>query len=661
MKYFACAYYPEYWGIERVKTDARLMRDAGINVVRIGEFAWSHLEQRESEYRTEWLSKALEVLDEHEIQVVLCTPTAAAPPWLVEKHPEILAVDKNGRSAWLGARQHTCYTSPIYRQYAGLIIDQLCSVASSHTNVLAWQIDNEIGHTIFGLCHCEACQSAFRLWLEDRYGTIDSLNQAWGNGFWGMLYSEWSQIRLGDLGKVQSSSQVLDSLRFHSFERNGYLYEQVQKIRDAFPNALITTNSVSGITDRYESYADLDRSGVDIYPTSEMFSKATYLADLFRPFKKDAPLWVLETGIGGQGYFGAPHNDRLRSQYWQFIARGAEMISIFRWRTCLSGYEKDLMGIIGHSGVPRERYQKLKECIAEVNSVAPLLQSLPMPRATAGLVFDHENHWASSSGHWSEWEKYEECSHWAHQQLSDAGMVVDIISSKCELSSYRILVVHAMLHVSEEFAARLSDYVKNGGILFMMGMTGMFTDNATYLPEPGPEHLQDLLGLQIADQLVVVSFDDGASHNADDHKLRFSGKIDKESVRGIADHWLADIELKDGKALLTFENSALRGRPAVVEKRTGHGISFYIGGAKIDDRSMSQLLDYACGQVAFSRPPVLPMGVERVERGNVTFFINHSSVPVSFPYSLPATARIGSFSSGIVKLDAYDVCLLEML
>lgn len=657
MKYFACAYYPEYWGIERAKTDAQLMRDAGINVVRIGEFAWSHLEQREGEYRTEWLSQTLEVLGTYDIQAILCTPTASAPPWLVAKYPEILSVNKDGRPAWVGVRQHACYTSPVYRHYASVIIEKLCSVADAHSNVLGWQIDNEIGHTVFGLCHCEVCQSAFQLWLADRYGTIDSLNQAWGNGFWGMLYSEWRQIRLGDMGKVQSSSHVLDSLRFHSSERNGYLRLQVEQIRSRFPTTLITTNSMSGISDRYEAYVDLDRAGVDIYPTSETFSNTAYLADLFRPFKKETPLWVLETGIGGQGYVGAPHNERLRAQYWQFIARGAEMISIFRWRTCLSGYEKDLMGIIGHSGVPRERYKKLKECISEVNSVAPLLQSLPMPRAVAGLVFDPENHWAACSGHWSEWERYEECSRWAHKQLSDTGMVVDVISTKCDLASYRILVMHAMLHVSEEFASKLCDYVEGGGILIMMGMAGMFTGNATYLPYPGPDRLQSLLGLTIEDQLVIVSFDGDVS--ADGGKVSFSGKLDHENVRGTADHWLADIELTDGKVLMSFENSALKGQPAVVEKASGAGVSLYIGAAKIDDLTMSRLLDHACAQVGLLKPARLPKGVERVERGRATFFINHTSQPVSVPCDFPAAARIGSFSDGVVRLDAYDVCLLE--
>lgn len=659
MKYFACAYYPEYWGIDRVREDARLMRNAGINVVRIGEFSWSHLEQRAGEYRTDWLSRSLEIFEEYGIDAVLCTPTASAPPWLVRKHPEILAVNKDGRSAWLGVRQHTCYTSPVYREYARLVIDKLCSVATNHKNILGWQIDNEIGHTIFGLCHCDACQKGFRQWLENRHGTIDALNNAWGNAFWSLFYSDWDEIRLGDLNMTLSSSHVLDTLRFHSDRKNAYLRAQAEQIRGYFPDALITTNSVSGISNRHTLYKHLDVAAVDVYPASDVFFKPAYQMDLFRGFKKDVPFWVLETGIGGQGYAGDPHNRRLRAQYWQFLARGAEMVSIFRWRTCLSGYEKDLMGILGHSGIPRARYQRLKECIAEIKSVEALLQSLPMPKATAGLIFDHENHWAFCGGHWSEWAKYEEINMWLHGLLTQAGVMTDVISSECEFADYKILVVPSLLHVSREVAEKLSTYVEEGGVLIMLGGTGMFTENATFLSTPGPAYLQELLGISIEDQLVVVHLADGTDTDAGNEPVRFSGNPEAMELKGTAFYWLADMELKGGSVLMEFENSGLKGQPAVVEKRSGRGMALYIGAAKTDDETMRRLLDYVMSQRGIAKPPKLPHGVERIERGHVTFLINHSDREVSFPWNQKAEARIGSFDDGVVTLGSYDVCLLE--
>ena len=97
MKYTGCAYYPEYWGPERVKIDAALMKEAGINIVRIGEFAWSRLEPKEGEYSFEWLHDAIGTLDEYGISVMLCTPTAAPPAWLTAKHPEMLLVGEDGK------------------------------------------------------------------------------------------------------------------------------------------------------------------------------------------------------------------------------------------------------------------------------------------------------------------------------------------------------------------------------------------------------------------------------------------------------------------------------------------------------------------------------------------------------------------------------------
>lgn len=654
MKYFSCAYYPEYWGLDRVKVDAVLMRDAGINTVRIGEFAWSRLEPEEGRFEFDWLHGAIDILADHGIKVVLCTPSAAAPAWLVRQHPETLILSKNGRRAFFGLRQHTCYTSPVYRRYVAAIVERLATEMKEHSNILGWQIDNEIGHTIFGLCHCEACQVAFRDWLKQRYVSLDGLNQAWGNGFWSMDYSDWDQVRLGDMDMPQGSSHVQDSLRFHSAMKIDYLMQQADIIRSHNEDTLVTTNHMSEVADRYKAHADLDRASMDIYPLFDDFPWLAYWSDLYRSFKPGLPLWVLETGNGGHGYPGVPHNDRLRAHFWHFFARGAEMVTVFRWRNCLSGYEKDLMGILGHSGVPRKRYKMFQKCTAEINQVTADLGELPLPQADAAVIFDQENLFASCAGRWSEWTIYEEINRAAHRSLTEAGLLTDVIPVNRDLSGYKIVIVPSLAHVKDEFAERLKDFVKAGGIALVTGMTGTFDNNAKYLLSPWPQHLRDLLGISLEDQMVVV--DDKEADPA--NRVMFSGTIDHQKLNGFARHWIGDVELNGGTALMTFENSALKGQPAVVEKRTGHGVTLYVAASVIDPKTLSALVSYTSSIAEISRTE-MPLNVEMTKRGDVTFIINHGEKAVSIPWDKNGTAVLGNYADGVIALGGYDVCVTK--
>ena len=83
-------YYPEHWDPIEWVQDVKRMRELGIRVVRIGEFAWSRIEPVSGEYQLDWLDEAIDVLADAELQIVLGTPTATPPKWLVDRFPDIL-------------------------------------------------------------------------------------------------------------------------------------------------------------------------------------------------------------------------------------------------------------------------------------------------------------------------------------------------------------------------------------------------------------------------------------------------------------------------------------------------------------------------------------------------------------------------------------------
>ena len=186
-------YNPEQWPEEVWQEDVRLMREAGVNLVSIGIFSWSRLEPSEGNYDFAWLDRVLDLLHEGGIAADLATATASPPPWLVTKHPEVLPVTADGIRLWHGARQHYCPSSPIYRDAARRLVEQLAGRYAEHPALAMWHVNNEYGCHVAS-CFCDVSAAAFREWLKARHGSIEGLNKAWGTAFWSQRYSDWSEV-----------------------------------------------------------------------------------------------------------------------------------------------------------------------------------------------------------------------------------------------------------------------------------------------------------------------------------------------------------------------------------------------------------------------------------------------------------------------------------
>ena len=247
---FGVDYYPEHWGEVRWPFDADLMRQAGINTVRLAEFAWSRLEPSRDSFDFSWLDRAIDILAARDISVILGTPTAAPPAWLVDEHPEILPVNEDGQRAGFGMRRHYCPTQPIFHEATRRVVTAMARHYAAHPAVIAWQTDNELGNTANGgRCYCSCCKDAFHKWLWRRYGSLEELNRRWGTVFWSQEYSAWDQIplpmrnvRSGAPGSAHNPALYLDFARFSSDSWVRYQQVQVSILRAVCQNHTITHN-----------------------------------------------------------------------------------------------------------------------------------------------------------------------------------------------------------------------------------------------------------------------------------------------------------------------------------------------------------------------------------------------------------------------------------
>ncbi|MGD9048915.1 MAG: beta-galactosidase, partial [Anaerolineae bacterium] len=262
MFYFGVDYYPEHWPEKRWLEDARLMAEAGLNVARLAEFAWSRIEPREGEYDFDWLDHAILILADRGIRVILGTPTASPPPWLMARLPDAFRVREDGQRVTFGNRREYCPNNPDYQEHSRRIVTRMAEHYAGHPAVIGWQIDNEFGDR----CYCPVCATAFQGWLRQRYGTLDELNERWGTIFWSHVYTDWAQIPVPlTTGGAPNPGLALDFSRFMSDSYVAYQQMQIDILRErcqpsGAARRQVISHNLMGFKYDLINYFDLARS-----------------------------------------------------------------------------------------------------------------------------------------------------------------------------------------------------------------------------------------------------------------------------------------------------------------------------------------------------------------------------------------------------------------
>ncbi|MDK1031060.1 MAG: beta-galactosidase [Planctomycetia bacterium] len=666
MKYRGLAYYPEYWPEERWDEDIRLMLDANVNIVRIGEFAWTRMEPAEGKFTLNWLHRIVEKLGAAGIDVMLSTPTATPPAWLTSAHPDTLVVTEDGVRLRHGRRRHGCPLSKTYRRHTERIVDRLTREFSKYQNVVAWQIDNEVGSET-GFCHCPACEEAFRQWLRDRYGTIEELNRRWGTGFWSMDYCDWDQIRLGKAGS-DYPSHVLDCRRFWSWSFIDFVRHQVEIIRKNHPSANVNTNMMGPIYPEI-NYFDLaphiDVAPDDLYFDIGPMDVSAFACNIFRSYKPGRAFWLAETGTTALKPGKNPLHAQFRAWAWHAIARGNEAHFIFRWRTCPSGQEQELYGVLECSGLPGRKHKAVKEMFAEFARLGPELQAAPLPKADVALILDYDVVWGYDSSFIAEQMQYNAHVYKMHEFLYHRNVLADIIPPARDLSEYKAVILPSVAMVDADFADRLREFVRSGGVVLATPQLACRDRNNNYITARPPVGLNDLFGLSVEGGTFLNSAagpDEGIwrpAPNWRDVEVRVRLDAPGAAAEGKAVRWMEEVTLAGGKAIATFEEDQYEGCPAVVENRIGSGTAIYAA-AYFDDALTDALIGRALDAAGIEAFPETPRWVEIVQRGSLTFLINNLSRPVEVKLPLPdAEALLGDYSCGVCRLEPFGVCVLK--
>lgn len=563
--YHGAAWYPELWEEAVLEQDMALMKEAGINVVRIGEFAWAAMEPVEGEIDLSFFVRVIERLYENGIETVLCTPTPTPPVWLTHGHPERSYVDADGRVMGHGSRQHICTNNAYFREKAAIITEHIAKAAGRLPGLIAWQIDNEFKAHV-SACMCGTCKSLWHRWLEEKYGTVEALNEAWGAKIWSEAYQSFDQVPQPGPAPFLHNASLLTLYRLFSMEKIAeFADEQAAVIRN-YSDAPITHNSsVAFHVDNERLFRNLDFASFDTYAGFGNYPAYLINCDLWRNFKQGKGFWIMETSpsfAASLESYAAPHpNGYLKAEAAAAYALGAEAFCYWLWRQQRAGCEQPHGSVLSTWGQPTAGYRNVLEAETVRKELEPVMLASRPARAEVAMTY------SDRAKVFLQTEPHRKLNHRGlvtdfYARLLSMGIHRDLIPEDGDLAGYKLLFTPFLHYISPEYRERALRLVKDGGVWVVGPMSGDRTEHHTY-------HTDAALG-----ELELAA---GA-------ETKFTYPMDGTDTVGHAfgvtaplSLWSAVFEPKEAQAVGVLERGLTPGYAFITERRLGKGKLVLLG------------------------------------------------------------------------------------
>lgn len=576
-------YNPDQWPEEVWDDDVRLMKKAGVNLVSVGIFSWAKIETSEGVYDFDWLDCIIDKLGEAGIAVDLASATASPPMWLTQAHPEVLWKDYRGDVCQPGARQHWRPTSPVFREYALKLCRAMAEHYKGNPYVVAWHVSNEYGcHNRFD--YSEDAEHAFQQWCEERYGTIDAVNDAWGTAFWAQRMNDFSEIVpprfIGD-GNFMNPGKLLDFKRFSSDALKAFYIAERDTLAEITPDLPLTTNfmvSASGSVLDYDDWGDeVDFVSNDHYfiPGEAHLDELAFSASLVDGIARKDPWFLMEHSTSAVNWREINYRKepgQLVRDSLAHVAMGADAVCYFQWRQSKAGAEKFHSAMVPHAGEDSAVFRDVCELGTDLNKLSDegILGSR-LAKSRVAVVFDYESEWATehTATPTQHVHHVDEPLAW-FRALADQGVTADVVPVRGAWDDYEMVVLPSVYLLSEETTRRVRDYVVGGGRLVVTYYTGISDEKDHVWLGGYPGSIRDVVGVRVEEFMPM----------GDD----FTGVPDRlELSNGAVAHDIADVigSVDESATVLeTFKDdpwTGMDGAPAIVAHTFGEGRSVYVG------------------------------------------------------------------------------------
>ncbi|MDB5530173.1 MAG: beta-galactosidase [Devosia sp.] len=608
-------YYPEHWPEAWWESDAARMAEVGIKFVRIGEFAWSKFEPTPGDLQFGWIIRAMDVLGRHGLQVIVGTPTATPPRWMIDKHPDMLSVDKEGRQRGFGSRRHYDFSHLGYREEAGRITRLLADAVGDHPALAGWQTDNEYGCHDTTYSYSPAAKAGFQAWLAEKYGTVDALNAAWGNIFWSMEYNRFDQVELPNLLVTEAApAHSLDFRRYASAQVAAFNKVQFDILKARRADLPVIHNFMSRTSDfdHYEVAKTLDIASWDSYPLGHLAvsdepeelkhqymrqgdpDNAAFHHDLYRTVGHGR-WWIMEQQPGPVNWADFnpdPLPGMARLWAWEAFAHGAEVVSYFRWRQAPFAQEQMHAGLLRPDSEPAPAHGEAMQVAQELKATG--IDGVA-GKARVAVVYDYQSEWA-----WEIQPQAKGFSHGAHVRavysaFRKHGVDIDILSpDTTSFAGYDIVAIPALFAWNDALRTAIETFE---GQLLIGPRSGSKTQDFAIPSTLAPDLPRNMLDLRV----TRVSSTDPV------HQTPVKGG-------GAVHHWRERVET-GGEVIIADEDDL----PVLVSQ----GKLFYLT-ASGNKALVQRVVDYL---IAEADLPVLnlPAGVRCRVRGGFRIYVNYGA------------------------------------
>ena len=623
-------YYPEQWDPALMGPDMDTICEMGGDTIRIAEFSWHLMERTEGCYDFSFFDGVIAMAKAKGLKVIMGTPTAAVPAWLVKKHPDILSQSEDGQRRAFGGRHVCCYNSPLLYEYSEKIVRALAGHYKGEAQIAAWQVDNEIGHEGSDLCWCPRCRRAFRRYLHDKFGgDIRRLNDTYGAAFWSHGYNDFDEIPLPSATITTHDPALrLDWERFRSRSLCRFLDFQARLIREIDPQAVIIHDFPGGGLDKHVDYSQaaksLDVAAYNDYPVwggqKEPLPphEIAFELDYIRGLRREN-FWITEAIMGAQGHDVTgflPRPGQAKLWSYQGMAHGCSSLLYFRYRGACKGAEQFCYDILDADNVKGRKFYEVQSFFRDIRQYAQALES-PI-RPDVAIVYDYDS---LASFRIQRQSVLLDCPgemKKLYKAFYDVNVPVDVIPAEAELSRYKAVLLPQMIVAKPEFQAKAERFVRDGGTLVLTYRNAVKDpDNNIPFGVPLPAGYAGLAGavveetesLQEADAFPVIG--QGAFAGAKGH-----GGIFRDML-----------VVRDAEVLYRYGDPFYSEFAAVTRKRHGNGAVYYLG-CSLDADTTARLMGTVLADCQIDPIPS-PDGVEIVTRGGegqrIRMLLNHNA------------------------------------
>ena len=642
-------YYPEHWDSKDYREHARLMKEAGFNVLRTAEFAWSKFEPVEGQYDFTWLDEAMDIWQEYGIKVVLGTPTAAPPKWLNDSR-DILMRDRYGRKRDWGSRRECCANNDAYIEASRKIVEKMAEHYGKHPAVIGWQIDNEFGCHGSTRCYCDSCQKKFVGWLKNKYSSIEELNSKWGTAFWSLTYDSFDDVILPKYNSCEpenahgwshNPSLDLEYRRFASDSWVSYQKMQIDIIRN-YSDKPINTNMMGHFADidYYKMARDLDYVAWDNYPQDQWsvqeHEHVSMAHEIMRGVKnKNFVVTEEQSGPCGWDVMGpTPEPGQIRLWAWQAIAHGAEGILYFRFKALHYGMEQYWYGVLDHDGIPRRRYFEIQQTGKELAKLEKYIVGARNDYEVL-MVRSYDNIWAHDIKRHAGTFNYHDVEYGYFKANNDLNIQTAV--SKGDYTGYKIVYMPAYNLVDEKEIEKAKDFVQKGGTLVVTYRSGQRDEYNNIRLDTLPGAFRELAGIEVEEFDAVRK------------PTHIGGRI-SSSVKV----WADIIKPVTAETISYYSDRYFKGSSAITVNNYGRGKVYYVG-CDLEAEALSNLVKMISLDVEVDLCEETK-GVEIVKRKGCEIILNHND------YDVITTHKGVSLLSGEIfdgRLPAFGVEIIE--